>query len=114
MLFGTAKRLATIAKSLEVKYKEKSINVVTFYKYLGVKLDPTMTMQEHFNSTYKRASSRLSLLSKMRNLLTDEAAKKIYSTMILPVMTYCCLVNLKALKLKRRGLNHWTIVQQKL
>ena len=77
MPFGTAKRLVTIAKSLEVKYKEKSINVATSYKYLGVKLDPTMTMQEHFNFTYKRASSRLSLLSKMRNLLTEEAAKDI-------------------------------------
>ena len=43
MLFGTAKRLATIAESFEVKYKEKSINVTTSYKYLGVKLDPTMT-----------------------------------------------------------------------
>ena len=90
MLFGTAKRYATTAKSFEVKYKEKPINVTTSYKYLGVKLDPTMTMQEHFNSTYKRASSRLSLLSKVRNLLTDEAAKKICLTMILPVMKYCC------------------------
>ena len=104
MLFGTAKRLATTGKSLKVKYKEKSINVTTSYKYLGVKLDPTMTMQEHFNSTYKRASSRLSLLSKMRNLLTNEAAKKVYLTMILQVMTYCWLVNLKSTETRKKRL----------
>ena len=63
-----------------------------------------MTMQEHFNSTSKRASSRLSLLPKMRNLLTDEAAKKIYLTMILPVMTYCCLVNLKSIETQKKRL----------
>ena len=80
MLFGTAKRLATTAKSLEVKYKKKSINGTTSYKYLGVKLDPTMTMQEHFNSTYKRA------------------------TMILPVMTYCCLVNLRSTETQKKRL----------
>ena len=104
MLFGTAKRLATTAKSLEVKYKEKSINFTTSYKYLVVKLDPTMTMQEHFNSTYKRASSRLSLLSKRKNLLTDEVAKRYTFTMILPVMTYCCLINLKSTETQKKRL----------
>ena len=61
-------------------------------------------MQEHFNSTYKRASSKLSFLSKMRNLLTDKVAKKIYLTMILPVMTNCCLVNLKSTETQKKRL----------
>ena len=104
MLFGTAKRLATAPKSLELKYKVKIINATTSYKYLGVKLESTMTMQEHFNSTYKKASSRLTLLSELRYLLTDEAAKTIYQTMTLPVLTYCCLVNLKNTETQKKRL----------
>ena len=61
-------------------------------------------MLEQFNSTYKRATSKPSLLSKMRNLLTDQVAKKIYLTMILPVMTYCCLVNLKSTESQKNRL----------
>ena len=35
-------------KSLEVKYKEKIINATMSDMYLGVKVDSTMTIQEHF------------------------------------------------------------------
>ena len=104
MLFGTAKRLATAPKSWEVKYKEKIINATTSYKYLGVKLDSTMTMLEYFISAYKKALSRLTLLSKLRYLLTDEAAKTIYQTMMLPVVTYCCFVNLKNTETQKKRL----------
>ena len=50
-------------------------------------------MQKHINSTCRKASSRLTLKSKLRYLLIGEDAKAIYQAMILPVMTYCCLVN---------------------
>ena len=56
MLFGTAKRLATAPKSLKVKLQNNILNATTSYKYLGVKLNSRMTMQDHFNSTYKKAS----------------------------------------------------------
>ena len=63
-----------------------------------------MNIQEHFNLTYKKASSRLSLLSKLRFLLTDEAAKTMYQTMILPVVTYFCLVDLKSTETQKKRL----------
>ena len=37
MLFGTAKRMATSPKSLEVKYQDNILYATTSYKYLGVK-----------------------------------------------------------------------------
>ena len=64
MLFGTEKRLATAPKSLEVEYKDNVINATTSYKYLGIKLVTTITMQEHFNATYKKASSQLAFVVK--------------------------------------------------
>ena len=74
------------------------------YKRLGVQMDSTITMQEHFNSTYKKASSRLTLLSKLRYIQVDEAAKTIYQTMILSVVTYCCLINLKSTEAQKKTL----------
>ena len=94
MVFGTSKKLATTSAVINVKYKDHSINVTTNYKYLGVNLDQTLSLNKHFDSSYKKASSRLRLLMKLRHLLTSHAAKSIYETMVLPVMTYCCLVSL--------------------
>ena len=54
-----------------------------------------MIVQEQFNSTQKKASSRLALLSKLRYFITDEAAKAKYQSMVLPVVTFCNLVNLE-------------------
>ena len=92
MVFGTGKKLSMIADTLEIKYNEHIINVTTSYKYLGVKLDRTLTLNDHFDSTYKKSASRLFLLAKLRYQLTSKAAKTIYETMVLPVLTYCCLV----------------------
>ena len=92
MVFGTGKKLSTTPTVLEVKYKDNIINVTTSYKYLGVKLDQTLSLNEHFESSYKKASSRLFLLAKLRHQLTSHAAKTIYQTMVLPVINYCCLI----------------------
>ena len=62
MLFGTARKLATTPKRWEVEHKERFINATTSHKYLGVQLDSTVTMQEHFTSTYRKVSSRLTFL----------------------------------------------------
>ena len=48
MLFGSSKCLSTVKKSLEVKFNNETIKVTTSYKYLGVELDPTLTLNQHF------------------------------------------------------------------
>ena len=67
MLFGTAKKLSAV---LEIYYNHHLINHTTRYKYLGTVLDPTLNLNDHFASVYKKASSRLRLLSKLRENLT--------------------------------------------
>lgn len=94
MVFGTSQKLATLSATLNVKYQDYSINVTNTYKYLGVILDQTLSLNEHFESSYKKASSRLFLLAKLRHQLTSRVARTIYHSMVLPVMTYCCLVSL--------------------
>ena len=89
MIFGTAKRLATINRNMIVKYQNTIINVATYYKYLGVEMDPTLTFQGHFCKAYKKATGRLHLLRKLRPQLDAKAATTIYRSIIVPTLTYC-------------------------
>ena len=94
MIFGTSKRLKTTDENLSVTYRGQSINNVKQYKYLGNNVDRNLNFNKNFDSTYKRASSRLNLLSKLRYFLTREAAFSIYKMMIIPILTYRCPVKL--------------------
>ena len=93
MIFGTSPRVRK-ASPLEIKINGTMLNQTTSYKYLGVHLDSTLTMNENFQSKYKKLSSRLRLLSKLRSNLTYHAAKTIYNSIVVPVFTYCGIVNL--------------------
>ena len=88
MLFGTAKRLKLHGKSLNVEYQGKQITFVSKYKYLGTVIDSHLNMSDEFNLTYKKASSRLRLLQRLRNYLTVESSRNIYLMMIAPLLTY--------------------------
>jgi len=50
----------------------QKINSTTSYKYLGTLLDSYLN--ENFEKSYKKTSSRVRLLEKMRCYLTTEAA----------------------------------------
>ena len=52
-------------------------------------------MTTNFDNTYKKACERLRLLRKIRPFLNVKAAKAIYQGMVLPILTYCGLLNLK-------------------
>ena len=90
MLFGTGKRLSLLnGKQLEIHVDGKLINSTTSYKYLGVHLDPTLTLATHFDKTCKKAGTRVNMMRKIRNSLTSDAAEALYRTMVLPIFTYC-------------------------
>ena len=67
------------------------INHTTRYKYLGTVLDPTLNLNDHFASVYKKASSRLRLLSKLRENLTTSASEGVYKMMIVPLFLFNCV-----------------------
>ena len=88
MILGTAKRLKTAGNNLNVCYKGQMINNVTEYKYLGNIVDQNLNFNKNFEKIYKKASGRLRLLKRLRYFLTVEAAYKIYTMMIVPLLTY--------------------------
>ena len=94
MLFVTSKRLKQNPEKLHLKYNGKDINFTTNYKYLGTILDPTLNLKDNFRKTYKKVSSRLKMLYNIKEILSSKVRKKIYTTMILPLLTYHCTVDL--------------------
>ena len=114
MLFGTGKRLSLLGgKQLKVYVDGKLINSTKSYKYLGVHLDPTLSLAEHFDKTCKKAASRVNIMRKIRSSLTSDAAEALYRTMVLPIFTYCGSLSLglpdyslrKIQSIERRGKN---------
>ena len=90
--FGTSKRLSMLQREIEIKIMNQPINVTNSYKYLGVKIDHSPDLNSHFERTYKKMTTRLRLLNRMRTFLTAEAALTAVNMLIVPLFTYCCLL----------------------
>ena len=89
ILFGMAKRLKT-AGEIDVLYNNQRINFTETYKYLGNIVDHHLNFSENFEKSFKKASSRLRLLERMRCYLTSKAARLVYIVMIIPLLTSRC------------------------
>ena len=95
LLFGTSQRIAKQNNKLNVMYRGVKILNTSQYKYLGIEVNSTLNLNCHFEKCYKRASSRLRLLGKLRPHLDLAAAKAIYHIMILPTFTFSGILLLK-------------------
>ena len=88
MLFGTAKRLHS-KSDLNIWTKEHLMHFVISLQYLGVLLDPSLNMKEHFRKAFKNAAKRVKLLKRMRQSLASYSAEPICKQLCLPKMLYC-------------------------
>ena len=107
MLFGTHKNLSLQESTLDISCSMHKIQLKTKYKYLGVELDPSLSLGLHFESTYKKATGRLRLLSKIRGYVNNHTAKTSYESMIVPLSTYSGLVNLNLTQTNRNKLSRF-------
>ena len=65
------------------------INQPDLYEYLGVQLDSHLNLNSHLRSMYKRVSSRLNMLRKIRFQISPTVAETIFNSMIQPLIFYC-------------------------
>ena len=65
------------------------INQPDKYEYLGVLLDSHLNLNLYLQTIYKHASSRLSMLRKIRYQLSSTVAETIFNAMIQPLTFYC-------------------------
>ena len=75
LLFGTAKRLCKLNECLSIPYGNTVINLTKKYKYLGVEIDSKLNLNTYFDACYKRASTRLRILSKIRDSVNEDSAR---------------------------------------
>ena len=75
MLLGTSKRIATVApdsRDLNLSCNGTKINCTQSYKYLGIVLDQQLNLAANFEQKYKKESSKLGLLRKLKPLMTPK------------------------------------------
>ena len=94
MHFGSIQRLKKGGNLLIVMYEGNKINFVTQYNYLDTIIDNHINLNENFNRSSKRASTRLRLLEHLRPYLTVDATIKIYLSMIVPIMVYSSTIQI--------------------
>ena len=95
MLLGTSQKLSTDRNQIQLFFKSTAINVVKPYKYLVAIVNPNLNLGEQFDKTYKKMSTKLKLLGKLKCNLTSEATKIIILSPTQPSMKYNCLTHLK-------------------
>jgi hypothetical protein len=88
MLFGTAQKLKK-ANKIEILLNNNIINETTNYEYLGVLFDKSLNYTAHLDRVYKKAASRIRLLSRIRCDLNPHVAEMIFKMMISPIIFYC-------------------------
>ena len=87
MLFDTKKRLGMITKSLNLVYNGAQISSTT---RLGVSLDQSLTLSNHFNKVYRSASNKLYFIDLLKASLTRGAMIRLYTGIILSGMLFSC------------------------
>ena len=57
----------------------------------GVTIDSKLNFNHHINNVCKKASQRIGVLMRLKNLIPTEAKLQLYKAAILPHLTYCHL-----------------------
>ena len=61
-------------------------------KLLGVIIDSKLNFTDHISSICKKASQRIGVLMRLRNLIPTKAKLVLFKSAVLPYLTYCHLV----------------------
>ena len=88
-LIGGSRRLKSCG-SITLKIEEEEIKQVTSYKYLGVKINETLTWSDHVGSI--RMAQRLGLLQRIKHLLPQYSRELLVNSLILPLLDYADIV----------------------
>ncbi len=88
MLF-TSQRSSIRNENLRITSGGMNLEQVENMKYLGVHLDRHLNFNAHVDNICKKTNQRTRLLWKMRNFITKDLDKYLYTTLINPIFTYC-------------------------
>ena len=93
MVIGSRQRLATFDDhELCVTVNNASVKQVKSAKTLGLTLDENLTCRDHVEVISKKISSGIGALKRIRGLIDQETAIKVYPGFIEPYFSYCAPV----------------------
>ena len=80
----------SVASALRVNNEE--IKNVENIRLLGVTIDSKFTFTDHISTICKKASQRIGVLMRLRNLIPTKAKLMLFKSAVLLYLTYCHLV----------------------
>ena len=72
MLLDISRKLSTVCNQIHLFYNSTPIHIAKSYKYLGTIVNTNLNLGEQFDKTYKKMSTILKLLRKLKYKLTNE------------------------------------------
>ena len=99
-------------KKLDTLVNGTTLQYVNHFNYLGIKIENTVTFEQHANETVRMVAHKLYLLSRIRKYINIQQSITIYRSMIVPYFDYGDIflinINLKTIdklqKLQNRAL----------
>ena len=85
---GTASRINQVDIDT-IQILDSSISFQRSIKYLGVRLDPTLTMRDHISDVCRFTYLSLRRIGSIRHLLTDKAAICLVNALITSRLDFC-------------------------
>ena len=80
------------SQSINVKIDKQVIKSSPDLKLLGVTLDDELSFSTHISDICKKASKKVGVLVRLRNMIPRETKFQLYKSAILPNLTYCYIV----------------------
>ena len=87
MLIGGPRKLNTL-QELTLTIKEKELDRVNSYKYLGVIINENLSWTDHVDYIKIKVSQRLGVLQRIKHLLPRDTRELFVKAMVLPILDY--------------------------
>ena len=87
MLIGGPRKLNTL-EEFTLTIKEKELDRVNSYKYLGVIINENLSWTDHVDYIKNKVSQRLGVLQRIKHLLPRDTRELFVKAMVLPILDY--------------------------
>ena len=91
MIIGSKQRVKNFDQ-VDLNIQGQHIERVSQTKYLGVTIDSNITWSKHIETMYKRLSSKIGILRRIRHCVPKYCLVTIYNSFILPLFDYCDII----------------------
>ena len=86
-LIGGPRKLNTL-EEFTLTIKEKELDSVNSYKYLGVIINENLSWTDHVDYIKNKVSQRLGVLRRIKHLLPRDTRELFVKAMVLPILDY--------------------------